>query len=699
MLRVVVCSVRNPDTLLALTQDMIQDRDSMTKDRERVFTTRRCRESISRAWEANRRHVAAISNSRAGIDYGARKEVTFCLGTILKEWSEGHFDPDRHPHTGPRTHIVPAAGADSDEHCPFWIVPTKDMNDLIFTQAARLILPLDHLFLEAKLISNDETSLCNTGEQFVRRLFALYTAQLLCRLLIYTFSSERELNYDKWIWYPTWRVKKTDGLIVERCGLGLDEQIDTSGMLWLPHETIDWRRGHIALENLIELYIPRSPLQARLTSQTNIQGLTTTQLTVEYVLQEWVQEAKRAFKERRDKKGNELAERVIRLSAEEIAREYNRHLLAKMQAYWDRVRSSIGRDLLPALTRLQEAQENVVAERSRIVTAQTIWEIYQDAWAVYAKVVPDEDDDNTHMPMELPCWMTTRKYQPPKHNWTDFLDREVFFRPAKPKWNKIYFLKVLRTFRRIWCPIKAYAGRFEQHIKPFLGRSVMVTFNCNQAKEVGTSRTPRTWYHGKPSFFQMQYWAPYFSPPEDNRDLRVESGPNWGNEDQLDYIVPWQLGTADAFRVPLPPAVVAKAGSDSLLSTPTILLPTRDAVVSLLRKIRSCPGLTEGVKKRLKWARRRLDNDGHQYAIPSHLEAKAEAAELTTQSPSLLRQFLAQTEPPERQIFAEDIDEAETGSQLFVREDSQSEPEPESGVESETNSLEPWDELAGTVDT
>ncbi|KJK85498.1 hypothetical protein H633G_10655 [Metarhizium anisopliae BRIP 53284] len=67
--------------LMALTQDMIQDLDSMTKDRERVFTTRRCRESISRAWEANRRHVEAISDSRSGIDYGARKEVTFCLGT------------------------------------------------------------------------------------------------------------------------------------------------------------------------------------------------------------------------------------------------------------------------------------------------------------------------------------------------------------------------------------------------------------------------------------------------------------------------------------------------------------------------------------------------------------------------------------------------------------------------------------------
>lgn len=90
------------------------------------------------------------------------------------------------------------------------------MNDLIFTQAARLILLLDHLFLEAKPISNDEISLRSAGEQFVQRLFALYTAQLLCWLLIHTFSSKSELNYDKWIWHPILRIKKMDGVIVER---------------------------------------------------------------------------------------------------------------------------------------------------------------------------------------------------------------------------------------------------------------------------------------------------------------------------------------------------------------------------------------------------------------------------------------------------------------------------------------------------
>lgn len=148
--------------LLALHQDMIQDLDSMTKDRERVFTTRRSRDSILRAWEANKRHVRAISDPRVVMNYGARKEVTFCLGTILQEWSNGSFDPDRNPHTGPLCQVAPL-GPDGDAHCPFWIVPTKDINALIFTQGARLILPRDHIFQEAVLSCADQPALGNTA--------------------------------------------------------------------------------------------------------------------------------------------------------------------------------------------------------------------------------------------------------------------------------------------------------------------------------------------------------------------------------------------------------------------------------------------------------------------------------------------------------------------------------------------------------
>lgn len=137
---------------------------------------------------------------------------------------------------------------------------------------------------------------------------------------------------------------------------------------------------------MIHLYIQRSPLQSSLASQSNIQALTTTQLTVEFYLQEWIQDARQAFEDGREDEGGKLADRIIRLSSEEIARAYNQHLLAKMQSYWERVRNHLGRSELPALSQLKQAKEDSDAERSRIVTAQTILEIYMEAWAVYTSV-------------------------------------------------------------------------------------------------------------------------------------------------------------------------------------------------------------------------------------------------------------------------------------------------------------------------
>ncbi|KID60240.1 hypothetical protein MAN_10057, partial [Metarhizium hybridum] len=297
----------SPSLLLAaLNQDMIQDLDSVSKrsgKHDRVFTTRHSRESTLYAWEANKRHVNAISGPETVMNYGVRKELTFCLSAILKEWSDSSFDTGRNTHTSPFSQVLPL-GPDSDVHYPFWMLPTRDLKDLIFTQAARLVLPLDHLF---------------------------------------------------------------QGEFWERRGRGLEAPIKASGMLWIPRDLIDWRRGHVALATLIDLYIPRSPLQSRLTSQKNIQGLSTTQLTVEYIVQEWVQEAGEAFQEHRDQKGHELADRIAGLCAEETAREYNLHLLDKMQSYWDPARAKAGckgRKLPGSLPRLQRAREDVVADRS-----------------------------------------------------------------------------------------------------------------------------------------------------------------------------------------------------------------------------------------------------------------------------------------------------------------------------------------------
>ncbi|EXU95277.1 hypothetical protein X797_011645 [Metarhizium robertsii] len=118
------------------------------------------RESTLHAWEANKRHVNAISGPETVMNYGVRKELTFCLSALLKEWSDSSFDTGRNAHTGPFSRVLPL-GPDSDVHCPFWMLPTRDLNDLIFTQAARLLLPLDHLFQEASLSGSDQAMLCN----------------------------------------------------------------------------------------------------------------------------------------------------------------------------------------------------------------------------------------------------------------------------------------------------------------------------------------------------------------------------------------------------------------------------------------------------------------------------------------------------------------------------------------------------------
>jgi hypothetical protein len=68
---------------------------------------------------------------------------------------------------------------------------------------------------------------------------------------------------------------------MERQGLGLYANLETSGMLWLSPNQIDWQQGHLSLEVLIYLYIARNPLQAQYTRQSNMQALTTIYITVE----------------------------------------------------------------------------------------------------------------------------------------------------------------------------------------------------------------------------------------------------------------------------------------------------------------------------------------------------------------------------------------------------------------------------------
>ena len=273
----------------------------------------------------------------------------------------------------------------------------------------------------------------------------------------------------------------------------------------------------------MELYNPRNPLQASLASQASVLALTTNQLPVEIFLQEWVRDACQAFREGRKREGMTTASRILKLCAEEIARAYNQHLLAKLHDFLERAREQAGRRVLPKLATLEQAQKDAAAEVSQIVMAQTIWEIYTEAWNAYTVLLSQDDVDGPRMPDELPRWMTTRKYLPPNDGWSAFVFAHLFGRTKPPKWDGSRFLRVYRSFKSKWEAIAKSAGQFDHRLKRIIGACIMVTFNSDQWKEVGTSHGRETWYHGKPAFFQIQYCALYFSPPQYSHDIRLDA--------------------------------------------------------------------------------------------------------------------------------------------------------------------------------
>ncbi|KAH7109224.1 hypothetical protein EDB81DRAFT_930075, partial [Dactylonectria macrodidyma] len=700
--------------LLALNEGMIKDLSSTGQGGQRAPVTQMSRSSLLKAWEANKRHVRAISDTKTRASYGIRKEMTFRFDTILTMWDRGYFDPSLNPHVGRMLWNVSLA-PNTMEHYPFWIVPTRDINCLIFTQAARFIVPLDHLFRQPSR---------SPAYSSPRLILALYTAQLFCRLLIYCLNAERRFSYDNWIWLSRWTVrngpKRRSQL--ERLGLGLDDPVNSLGMPWIPRDCMDWRGGHIALETLVQLYLPRSPVHTRYIQQSNIQSFTTNRVSVEHCLQQWIQEARLEFDRGHSHTAEELVENITNLAVEEVARAYHLHMLSKMQQYWSRVLPQEGPNALPSIRRLRQSQEESVAQIGRIVTAQTIWEIYDEAWSIYSD--NHLGSESGQMPRELPCWKAARKLLPPEDGWSEFVFRHLFDRPDPPTWNGLDFLKLYRKFKEFWETIHEYAGPFDTRFRRMIGNFILVTFNGDRSKEIGTNRSSGTWYEDQPSFFRIQFWAPYFSPPKSNmgcpwasiddyqcRNPRIPpattslvmsdedfqsrgdrfqqwwsqvvlhkdclqqmkpkirnrtcqealqglmdiTGPQWTQSgDDLAYVLPWKfcpLKTGDEyedpFRIPISSTSVRFASKPY---RPTIVLASRHNAVVFTDAIQTLPQLNRRTIQRLRRIQMLLTNDGEQYDIRSHLEAKRKAIEAVTRLDPLLKQFLSQTEPPQREV-------------------------------------------------
>ncbi|KJZ72141.1 hypothetical protein HIM_08406 [Hirsutella minnesotensis 3608] len=265
----------------------------------------------------------------------------------------------------------------------------------------------------------------------------------------------------------------------------------------------------------------------------------------------------------------------------------------------------------------------------------------------------------------------------------------------------------------------------------------MVAFNSDQTKVVGTNHGRGTWYWDQPAFFQIQFWAPYFSPPASNlglpwskvadyearhprippstvsafisaRDFQHFSvtfhqlwlkaiappdrlrnvpadeqnalyrqvldflfnvvGPQWSHNETLSYVLPWRFEgqeqsereSIDYFRVPVSAASVRNLYADSKLSRRTVMLPSRHLVMTTMDAIESLPGLSAAVTRRIQHIRGMLGNNGQQYSIVSHLEAKQTAAEQIEQPESLIQTFLLQTEPPQSIATAENASDGDS---------------------------------------
>ncbi|KAM5517600.1 hypothetical protein FOXYSP1_08385 [Fusarium oxysporum f. sp. phaseoli] len=183
--------------------------------------------------------------------------------------------------------------------------------------------------------------------------------------------------------------------------LGLGDIIDTSGTLWIPSGHFNWQRGHIALEVLINLYISRNPLQAKLARQSNVQALTTNQVTIKLQFQQLTSKARIEYGQGHSEDAERLADRAITLAVQEIAQAYHQHFLAKLHSYWDRTQGQFRRQRLPVLDLLKQAQEDSAAETGRIPTAQTIHGVYAEAWAEYCKVMTEDVNKDDHSDINI----------------------------------------------------------------------------------------------------------------------------------------------------------------------------------------------------------------------------------------------------------------------------------------------------------
>ncbi|KJZ69787.1 hypothetical protein HIM_10826 [Hirsutella minnesotensis 3608] len=503
---------------LALPDEMISHLFAAGHNTSGAVSGAPSREKIQRAWDANKRHLHAVSsNTKVAHCYAVRKEITFRLDVILCMHDRGAF-------SGPSAatsiqsfsvSIDPAYHA--DRHYPFWILPTSEVTCLMATLACRFVKPLNHLFAIPPLLASQGAE--------GRAVVNYYTAKLFTRLLLLSLTSERDYSFDKWIWEKTWTVRKREEgrqVLYHRVGLGLKSLMQSKGTIWLGDDQMDWIYGHLSVCLLQKVYIPRSPGHAKWTADAAIRGFSRCVVGSAFVVRALLRRARRCREMGRAEPALRLERCAARVAGQEIARSYQLHLLEKLQHYW---RSSVVRahtqpqtlrkaypsgpdTLVSLLDALKHTDEGTT------ITAWDIHTIIQDGLDLFEPRPGEAAAMLTSLgpqPRRLPVWMSQRGRRDGVRSTASWSEKvfQILFQAIEGKtWARAKFLRDYDVLARTFDETKAQdCSPFEDWLKRTIGAFILVTFNSERTKEVTVSRklTPL------PAFFKIQFWAPIYN--------------------------------------------------------------------------------------------------------------------------------------------------------------------------------------------
>ncbi|KJZ69796.1 hypothetical protein HIM_10814 [Hirsutella minnesotensis 3608] len=489
---------------------------------------------LRQAWNANKRHLGAVYKNKdfAGC-YAVRKETTYRLDVILHMHHHRLFSRQAaggSTEAGAPIFATLRPAFEHDRHYPFWILPTKELNELMTSLACRLIKPLNYIFTLATHIAQ------HGGE--ARAVVYYYTAKLLTRLLLLSLTSEREYGFDKWIWEKSWTVRKREGaqrFTLTRTGLDVGATLLASGVPWLGSTQMDWMHSHLDLGLLQRVYIPRSPGHAAWAAQAVTQSFSRAAVASGFVVQTLLRRAKRCRSKGRNDAAHGFERCAARVAAQEIARSYQLHLLERLQLVW---RNSVieahrspqtfrkafpsGPERLAALT---EALRST--EEGTIVTAKDVSSIMREGLAVFeprSETAADLREDLGPNPAEVPPWMSQRcrpSGAERSARWTEKV-YQVLFQPTDGKrWARMKFMQDCEALRRAFDEARHRdCLPFDEWLKRTIGGFILVMFNSEKSKEVAISKG----LAALPSFFRVQFWAPIYdhrsTSPDQPLDLR-----------------------------------------------------------------------------------------------------------------------------------------------------------------------------------